>query len=172
MEPGCRVDALTTENQSALHLAASEGYWIMAVPSSATEAEEAQTDAESHGPSTGAVDYRQEDANEECSNMDHQEQSDQMSNELPNPQEKEQQRAGTCVRQKSSTSWKISWKRRVSYQENIVMEVTNQVLEGMSDTEVSNNSTIRSVVMEVNNTDAQNGDNECPVLETQPESNE
>ena len=42
----------------------------------------------------------------------------------------------------------------------------------MSDTEVSNNSTIGSVVMEVNNTDAQNGDNECPVLETQPESNE
>ena len=28
-QPGCRVDALTTENQSALHLAASEGYSIM-----------------------------------------------------------------------------------------------------------------------------------------------
>ncbi|KAJ7344108.1 hypothetical protein OS493_040328 [Desmophyllum pertusum] len=81
-----------------------------------------------------------------------------MSKELSNPQEKEEQRA-------ASVSSEV-----VNIVENFMeeegeyrLEVTNQVLEGMSDTEVSNNSTIGSVVMEVNDTDAQNGDNECPV---------
>ncbi|KAJ7389172.1 hypothetical protein OS493_033258 [Desmophyllum pertusum] len=111
-----------------------------------------------------SVNYRQEDANEECSNMDHQEQPDQMSKELSNPQEKEEQRAAS-VSSEVVNIVENFMEEEGSYQENIVLEVTNQVLEGMSDTEVSNNSTIGSVVMEVNNTDAQNGDNECPVLE-------
>ncbi|KAJ7389168.1 hypothetical protein OS493_033254 [Desmophyllum pertusum] len=72
-----------------------------------------------------------------------------MSNELPNPQEKEQQRAAS-VSSEVVNIVEIFMEEEGSYQ---VMATIGNVMTQ----KVSSNSTIRSVVMEVNNTDPQNG---------------
>lgn len=59
-----------------------------------------------------------------------------------------------------------------SYQENIVLEVTNQVQEDLSYTEVLNNSTDEDVTMAVNNEAAENDLKLGPDLETQADGNE
>lgn len=56
--------------------------------------------------------------------------------------------------------------------ENIVLEVTNQVQEDLSDTEVLNYSTNEDVVMAVNKEDEENDHSLGPDLETQAEGNE
>ncbi|XP_078384514.1 uncharacterized protein LOC144666947 isoform X2 [Oculina patagonica] len=140
------------------------------VSSSATEEEGAQKVVEGHGTGTSEADDNLEDVSESCDNNSDQDQPGQVSGELENQGETGEQENVDVLGDENLVE--NSMETVTSYQENIVLEVTNQVQEELPDTEFSNNSTITSAEMTVNNADSANGDSECAVLEARSEGNE
>lgn len=133
--------------------------------SSEVEREEANIDSES--PS-GKDD-------EQCSDVRHQEQNVQLSNEVANQEEDAQER--NEEEQVTDVPLDNNLLANSTIQENIIVEVTNQVQQELSTAEVSNNSSNAAVQVEImNSEDAVNDDNgdtkdnNCPVVEAQPKA--
>lgn len=140
--------------------------------SSATKSEGTQTDMESNRPTAVEADNRPDEANEDGGDINRQDQSTQVADEQEKEEEEEEQSALTMTMNEDVEIIENYVDGEPSYQENIVLEVTNEAQVELSDTEVLNNSTDEDVEMAVDNEVAENDNSSSPDLEAQAEDND
>ncbi|XP_020622111.1 protein phosphatase 1 regulatory subunit 12C-like, partial [Orbicella faveolata] len=131
-----------------------------------------QRDVERNKPSTSEANSKQEDINEDNGDITVQDQPVQATEGQENQGEEDDQGAVNVAMDEDVNIVENSVDGEPSYQENIVLEVTNQVQEEPSDTEVLNNSTDEDVAMAVDNEVAENDHSLGPDLETQADGND